>query len=342
MSSVDPREAVADLYHAWFTGAVLSAVARRGPADAARLVFRVFRRQQEQRFLPGLEKLGLTHLPPAVAAARYHYHSNAVGGVGVEYMEEGLRKVWVRYPPPRWIWPGATICGIPGEVNAAMLRGWHANNGVLLGCLRLGFVCTGQTADGDPGLEGYYYEADHDLAPEDRLRFARHERMPRFDPAAAPHLAGTDWPAERLAKAKCSYAMEYVRSLMDAAAYEFGVCEGLHLVGLAARQVGMQCGPAAMATLIPPQGIAAGERLARFLATLAGAQGDRAEIAREGDGTWTVQQSWPRFFAGVARVDPVLEAWTALHIGAGLAFDRDLQVRRSGAWGAPQTWEIVG
>jgi hypothetical protein len=62
--------AIADLYHAYFTGLILTVVTRRGTADAAEFVFRVFRRQQQERFLPGLEKLGLSHLPPAVAAAQ--------------------------------------------------------------------------------------------------------------------------------------------------------------------------------------------------------------------------------------------------------------------------------
>ncbi len=52
---------VADLYHAYFTGLILTVVTRRGTADAAEFVFRVFRRQQQERFLPGLEKLGLSH-----------------------------------------------------------------------------------------------------------------------------------------------------------------------------------------------------------------------------------------------------------------------------------------
>src|SRR5436305_8245149 len=73
--------AVADLYHAYFTGLILTVVTRRGTADAAEFVFRVFRRQQQERFLAGLEKLGLSHLPPAVAAAQYHYLSNWIGGV---------------------------------------------------------------------------------------------------------------------------------------------------------------------------------------------------------------------------------------------------------------------
>ena len=63
---------VAELYHAYFTGLILCVVTRRGTADAAEFVFRVFRRQQQERFLPGLEKLGLSQLPPAVAAAQYH------------------------------------------------------------------------------------------------------------------------------------------------------------------------------------------------------------------------------------------------------------------------------
>src|ERR1700721_4536299 len=78
--------AVAQLYHAYFTGLILTVVTRRGPADAAEFVFRVFRRQQQERFLPGLEKLGLSHLPPAVAAAQYHYLSTWIGGGSVEYM----------------------------------------------------------------------------------------------------------------------------------------------------------------------------------------------------------------------------------------------------------------
>ena len=153
-------------------------VTRRGTADAAEFVFRVFRRQQQERFLPGLEKLGLSHLPPAVAAAQYHYLSNWIGGVHVEYMYESDRKAWIRYPPPRWIWKGTAICGVPGEVSRAMLRGWHANNGVTLGNPKLGFVCTKQSVDGQDGLEGYYCEYDHALELDQRLVFARHLEAP--------------------------------------------------------------------------------------------------------------------------------------------------------------------
>lgn len=47
--------AVADLYHGYFTGLIMSVVTRRSTADAAEFVFRVFRRQHHERFLAGIE-----------------------------------------------------------------------------------------------------------------------------------------------------------------------------------------------------------------------------------------------------------------------------------------------
>ena len=205
---------VADIYHAWITGLVLTLVARKDAATAEEFVFRLFRRQHLQRFLPGLEKLGLSTQPHAVAAAKYHYFSNQLGGVKVEYYEESERKAWVRYPPPRWMWEGTAICGIPSGVNRAMLRGWHAHNGVTLGNPRLGFVCTKTTVDGQPGLEGYYYEYDFDLEADARLVFRPEESCPRVTISDLPTLDSHLWPAERQAKAHRNYAMEYVRNAL--------------------------------------------------------------------------------------------------------------------------------
>ena len=119
--SVAGWEAVGALYHAWITGLIPTTVTRRSAADGAEVVFRTFRRQQLEKFLPGLEKLGLRHLPHAVACAQYHYLSNDVGGVRVEYMYESGRKAWVRYVPPRWLYDGATICAVPREITRARL-----------------------------------------------------------------------------------------------------------------------------------------------------------------------------------------------------------------------------
>jgi hypothetical protein len=138
-ADVAAYRAIELIYHSYLTGLILMVSSRAGPQRATEIVFRTFRRQQLARFLPGLKKLGLDGLPHAVACAQYHYLSNQVGGVKVEYVYENDRKAWVRYPPPRWIWSGTAICGIPSEVSRAMLQGWHANNGVVLSNPRL--VC---------------------------------------------------------------------------------------------------------------------------------------------------------------------------------------------------------
>jgi hypothetical protein len=281
---------VADVYHALFTGLVLSVVTRRGTADAAEFVFRVFRRQQQERFLPGLVKLGIDHLPPAVAAAQYHYLSNWIGGVHVEYMYENDRKAWIRYPPPRWIWRGTAICGVPGEVSRAMLRGWHANNGVALGDLRLGFVCTKQSVDGQDGLEGYYCEYDHPLEIDQRLVFARHLEAPPFDPAKAPALPVDAWPKPRLEKAYRNYAMEYVKTAAPVMVQVFGPEDAGYLLHLTGKLIGMQYFDEIARSLQADRGGA--KQFVNFLRELLQAQDDAVEIS-ESSGTFEVrQQSW--------------------------------------------------
>src|SRR6201997_3204483 len=268
---------VAGLYHAYFTGLVLTVVTRRSSREAAEFIFRVFRRQQQERFLSGLTKLGLSHLPPAVAAAQYHYLSNWIGGVHVEYMYESDRKAWIRYPPPRWAWKGTAICGVPGEVSKAMLRGWHANNGAALGNLKLGFVCTKQTVDGQDGLEGYYYEYDHPLELDQRLVFARHLEAPLFDPAQAPALPVSSWPKSRLLKAHRNYAMEYVRTAAPVMGQLFGPEDAGYLLHLTGKLIGMQYFDEVAAALGMSRG-GAGE-FAAFLDALFAAQDDVAVLS---------------------------------------------------------------
>jgi hypothetical protein len=276
--------AVATLYHAYLTGLILTVVSRRGGADAAELVFRTFRRQHLEKFLPGLTKLGLDRLPHAVACAQYHYLSNQLGGVRVEYMYESDRKAWVRYVPPRWIYEGTAICGVPSEVSRAMLRGWHAHNGVSLGNPRLGFVCTMQTTDGQPGLEGYYVEHDRDLEPDERLRFAPGEDGPDFDPTAAPRVEGADWPEERLQKIVRNYAMDYVRTIVPVLAETFGPAEARHLGAVTGRLIGMQYHAETAERL----GIAgrSAEDFAELLRRMGEAQDDRSS------GLATAARSW--------------------------------------------------
>jgi len=318
-------------------------VTRTDARTAAELVFRTFRRQHLEKFLPGLDKLGLRGLPDAVAAAQYHYLSNQLGGVRVEYMYESDRKAWIRYVPPRWIWEGAAICAVPSEVSRAMLRGWHAHNGVSLGNPRLGFVCTRQTTDGQPGLEGYYLEHDRPLAPEERLRFAPGEEAPDFDPARAPRLEGAHWPAERLRKIERNYAMDYVRSILPELVRLVGPAEARHLGGVTGTLIGMQY-YAETAALLGVTGDTAAD-FAAYVRAMATAQGDHVEIGEDGGEAVIRQTTW-RLMTGVAERPPALfDVWNALWEGALAVHNRRLAlvVRRRMDFGDDAfEWRVRG
>jgi hypothetical protein len=173
-------EAQAELHHQYLLGLELMVATREGPEVVGDWMFRLFRRQHEDKFLSSFRKLGLDGLPDAVACAKYHVLSNGVGGVAVEFMEESDTKAWVRFRYPRWMYDGAVICGVPVEASRGFLRGWYGQNGVSLGNPRLGFVCVSEDMTGQFGLCGYFLEYDHDLSEEERLRFAPDERPPPF------------------------------------------------------------------------------------------------------------------------------------------------------------------
>lgn len=317
-------KAVSTLYHAYLTGLILTVVTRRNKDDAAALMYRIFRHQHLEKFLPGLKLLGLDKLPDAVACAQYHYLSNHLGGVKVEYMPETARKAWVRYVPPRWIFHGTAICGIPSEVSRAMLRGWHAHNGVSLGNPRLGFVCTKQTVDGQDSLEGYYHEYDHELAPEERLRFAPGEAGPPFDPAQAPRMAGEDWPAERFSKIERNYAMEYVRSALPVMARLFGEADARFLGSVTGKLIGMQFHDEVAALLDVND--AGAEGFAHLMQRFGEAVGDAVTWGWDGTDLW-IEQPPPRIFRGLQGLSPAaVDGWHSLWEGLLAVHNRDLRL----------------
>ncbi len=266
---VDGWAAIGELYHRYLTGLVLALVLRQGTERAAEVVFRTFRRQHLELFLPGLRKLGLEGLPPAVACAQYHVLSNALGGVNVVWIPESDTKSWVRYVPPRWIFDGTAVCGIPTEVSRAMLRGWHGHNGVSLDNDRLGFVCTMQTTDGQPGLEGYYIEEDTPLLPEVRVRFRPGER-----PVNAPvDLPKPAWDPRRLVKVERNYATAYIRSILPEMCAVLGPADTGAVGAIAARQIGMQYHATVMG-MLGDEDAAFAQRFARLLR----AHGDDVEV----------------------------------------------------------------
>lgn len=319
-----PYRAIADIYHAYLTGLILTVALHKGAEAAGDVVFRVYRQHHLNKFTSSFDKLGLSGKPDAVAAAEYHYLSNSIGGVRVEYMPESDKKAWVRFVHPRWIYEGAAICGIPISVSRGMLKGWYAHNGVSLGNPRLGFVVTSEDMDGGYGLAGYFNEFDHDLAPEERLRFSPGEAPPPFDPSRAPSIDTTTWPEERLAKANRNYAMEPVRLMLPALHEAFGRDDAVQLGRRAAKLIGLQYYEQTASAL----GIEGNDpaSFARMHKTLAESQGDVCEIEEDGDGVLIRQSSW-RFAKDIPSLSTsVFEAWNGLWEGLALAHNRFMAV----------------
>lgn len=273
--------AQARLHHAWLLGLQLMVSTREGPATMGEWMFRLFRRQHEAKFLASFDKLGLSGLPHALACARYHVLSNGVGGVAVEYAEEHDRKAWVRFRYPRWMYAGPTICGIPVEVSRGFLRGWYAHNGVSLGNPRLGFVCVSEDMTGQFGLCGYFLESEHELADDERLRFAPQEIPPDFATAPQPTLPAAEWDADRLLKAERNYALEYLRNGLAELATVIGPERAREHGRRSARLIGLQY-QAEIAELV---GAVDGglDDAATCLARLFSGMGDTVSVERDGE-----------------------------------------------------------
>jgi len=219
----------------------LTLLRERGEPALTEFKYRILRRHQRAHFLDGLAKLGIARdLPPAVVAGRYHYLSNQVGGLGMEYVEESPRRVWIRYLAPSWGFPGAGLFAVPSRSARAVFAGWHAHNGASPGCPRLGFVLTKLYQDGEPYDEGYFEEFDHDLAPEERLQCRPVTASPDFDPARAPRLDPAAWPDERRHRANRNFARGYVEDGIRTLLEMLGVHAGVAVVAQALRGVAIQ------------------------------------------------------------------------------------------------------
>ena len=305
--------AVADLYHGFFTGIMLTIVTRRGVQDASEFTYWLFRHKHEEQFIPGLKKLGIQDLPVPVASAQFHYLANSIGEVKVEYMYESDQKAWIRYPPPRYAWDDAAIAGIPTAVNRAMLRGWHGQNGISLGNPKVGFVCTKMTMDGQSGLEGYFYEFDHELEPAERVQYRRDEEGPVFDPGAAPLLPSRDWPEERLQKALRNFGLDWWRSMTIEAINLFGPPDGRYLSGTAGTLIGLHYYERIVRTLeiSGSDATSFGELMIR----LGRGQGEEMLMEKDGDAVIIRQLDW-RMMRDHPDPHPVaFEAWNRLWEG---------------------------
>ena len=315
--STSPIAIQAHLHHQYFLGLQLMVSVEEGGDVVGDWMFRLFRRQHEDKFLTSFHKLGLADLPHAVACAKYHTLSNGVGGVRVEYIEESDKKAWVRFRYPRWMYDGAAICGIPVEASRGFLNGWYAQNGVSLKNPRLGFVCVSEDLTGQFGLCGYFREYDRDLSPEERLRFAPGETPPPFDPAKQPKPPAEHWSKERLAKAARNYAMEYCRNGISELVGVIGRDRARDIGQRAARLIGLQqYQHMADAAGCVDDGIA---DAAQFLAIAFEGMGDQVVLDLAPDSRFaTLRQSGLRIVRDLpgADRDIMLACWIELWRGA--------------------------
>ncbi|MBR9841350.1 MAG: hypothetical protein GYB50_26300 [Rhodobacteraceae bacterium] len=212
----------------------------KGEASLVEIWRRLLSSEQKERFVEALDKLQIRDNPPAVTAAYYHYFSNSIGGLNMQVIVESDRKAWIRYMAPWGSYPGIAALAVPPAVRRTILSTWHPRNGELLNCPRLGWVATKFVADGHPYDEGYFYEYDHDLRPEERFRVEHVSQSPEFIPEDAPKLDPEVWPEERVLKGGYNYSVDYVRHVI-AILYEIlGVFEANQVIQMAMRLLGAQ------------------------------------------------------------------------------------------------------
>ena len=158
----------------------------------------------------------------------------------MEYCEESDRKAWVRYKAPMWVYDGVGMLAMPGGLRRTIFSAWHPRNGRLMGCPRLGYVATKFIMEGEPYDEGYFFEYDHDLGPEEIYRFEHVTTTPEFDPETAPKLDREAWPEERLLRARRNFSSGYTRETVNALLSSHGEMQAHHIVAKTMRMLAIQ------------------------------------------------------------------------------------------------------
>jgi hypothetical protein len=283
-------ETIADYWRLQWGAVQMSLLRELGGEELAEFKERILRRHQRGYFLDGLAKLGISReLPPAVIAGRYHYLSNMLGGLSMEYIEETPKKVWVRYHAPSWSFTGLSLIAVPSIVQRAMFAGWHPHNGVSLGSPQLGFVVTKVFQDGEPYDEGYFEEFDHPLLPEERVQYRPVTSSPDFDPDRAPKLDPKIWPKERLSKAIRNFSRGYIDDAIKTCLERYGVHATARYVGHSLRLFAVQFFEEYRQKL----GITGrkGRDLAQFFAYLAQMAGEEFHIEQTANGALRITRT---------------------------------------------------
>lgn len=269
-------------------GAMGAIVFREKGEDAIKRLWQLMLHQHQQGFYhQGLRKLGISpDEPPAVAAGKYHWYTNLIGGLTMEYVEETPKKVWIRYTAPMWTYPGTSMLAMPASLRRTIFSIWHPANGRMMGNKRLGWVATKFVMEGDPYDEGYFYEYDRDLAPGEELRFEQVAHTPEFDPAKAPRLDENLWPEARMLKARRNWSREYVATTLDCLLQMYGPHTTNYLWEQTMRGMAVQYAR----ELKADAGIDgnSAEAIASFFARMLKAQGQAFELQRLSDDRFAI------------------------------------------------------
>ncbi len=266
----------------------LAVITRHGHEAAEDIQFKVLRSHQKHLFLGGLKKLGLdSGFTDPVRCAKFHVLSNYLGGLNVRY-GESQGKAWVVYDTPYWMdspWsPGISPVAIRPEHLYRTMEAWHANNGVMLGNPRLGYAQTQLVARGDACDAGYFFEAEQDLEPDQRMQLRFDEGLPADLELDPPTLDETVWPIERQAKAWRNFSVAYVGGRIYWLIEVLGETETVSLLEHCLRITMLQ-NRDRLKTLCRISGNPSPQRAAAFFIAWHQAWGDEVEINNLADGS---------------------------------------------------------
>jgi hypothetical protein len=226
-----------------FSGLAAMTFREHGTADLYNIWQRLLGGAQSDRLREGMRRLGIREdEPPAVQAAKYHFFSNNLGGLNLEYIEESPKKVWIRYRTPYYMMPGLSAIAFPATLRRAQFSAWHPKNRHFLGYPRLGWVYTKTPLEGDPYDEGYFIEYDHDITDAEADGSAVVTSTPEYDPAKAPKLDPQEWPEARRLKARRNYAMGYAAQSFQLVMSIYGQLEARHMIEKTSRILAAQYG----------------------------------------------------------------------------------------------------
>ena len=290
-------EFMSKLYGLWGGAITTILYSQQGDDTVVQWRETVLHNHQKEYFLQGLEKLGVDpeREPGAVVAAKYHYFSNALGGIDMEMFVESPKKAWIRYNAP--FGPaGLAWLAIPPRMGRAIFAGWHPYNGVRLNNPRLGFVLSKAFGDGEPYAEGYFYEYDHDLTDEERFQFDPNSTMPEYDPERAPKLDPEVWPDDRRSKALRNFGRGYIEEAVVGLQQVIGTPVTAHLVKRAYEGVALQYGKELLAEL-GIEGRDAGS-LALFAKYISDMSGDESELTSPEPDRHVLRVTRRRLFEG--------------------------------------------